>query len=148
MSTIDISYRNIVEKVDKNGIVKFCLKVLDKLEIKNWEISIMLCNDLIIKELNFKYRSRNEPTDVLSFTQDLETVGDIIYAGDIIISLETIKHNSKRFDVDIDEEFKRVLIHGILHLNGMNHKTNSMDEEMLTIQEKILQSISGEKVVI
>ena len=121
MNTIDISYRTIVDKVDKNGIIKFCLRVLDKLEIKNWEISIMLCNDMIIKELNFKYRSRNEPTDVLSFTQDMEPVGDIIYAGDIIVSLETIKHNSKSFDVDIDEEFKRVLIHGILHLNGMNH---------------------------
>ena len=148
MNTIDISYKDILEIDDEERIISFCLEVLDKLKITNWEISIMLCNDAVIKDLNNRYRSKNEPTDVLSFTQDLEPVGDIIYAGDIIISLETIKHNSKSFDVDIDEEFKRVLIHGILHLNGMNHKTNSMDEEMLTIQEKILQSISGEKVVI
>ena len=148
MNTIDINYRDIVDKVDKNGIIKFCLKVLDKLGIKNWEISILLCNDIIIKELNYKYRSRNEPTDVLSFTQDLEPIDDIIYAGDIIISLETIKDHSVSFDVDIDEEFKRVLIHGILHLNGMNHKTNSMDdEEMLNLQEKILLSISGERII-
>lgn len=146
MNTIDISCSHISEKVDKNGIIKFCLKVLDKLEIKNWEISIMLCNDLIIKELNLKYRSIDEPTDVLSFTQDLEPVGDIIYAGDIIISLETIQYHSECFNVDIDEEFKRVLIHGILHLNGMNHKTNTKGEEMLKIQEKILRSILGERV--
>ena len=147
MNTIDISYRNIQETDDKERIISFCLEVLDKLKINNWEISIMLCNDIIIKDLNNKYRSINEPTDVLSFTQDLESVGDIIYAGDIIISLETIKHHSKNFDVDIDEEFKRVLIHGILHLGGMVHKTNSREEEMLQIQEKILKSISGEKVI-
>ncbi|MCK5200195.1 MAG: rRNA maturation RNase YbeY [Spirochaetales bacterium] len=147
MNTIDISYKDILEIDDEERIISFCLEVLDKLKITNWEISIMLCNDAVIKDLNNRYRSKNEPTDVLSFTQDLEPVGDIIYAGDIIISLETIEHHSKIFDASIDEEFKRVLIHGILHLSGMEHKTNSRKEEMLQIQEKILKSISGEKVI-
>ena len=147
MNTIDISYKDIQETDSTEKIVRFCLEVMDKLKIYNWEISILLCNDLIIKDLNYKYRSKNEPTDVLSFTQDLEPVGDIIYAGDIIISLETIQHNSENFGVNIDEEFKRVLIHGILHLSGMDHKTNSMNEQMLKFQEEILKSISGEKVI-
>ena len=147
MNTIDISYKDIQETDSTEKIVRFCLEVLDKLKIYNWEISILLCNDLIIKDLNYKYRSKNEPTDVLSFTQDLEPVGDIIYAGDIIISLETIQHYSENFGVNIDKEFKRVLIHGILHLSGMDHKTNSMNEQMLKFQEEILKSISGEKVI-
>lgn len=147
MNTIDISYKDIQETDSSERIVGFCLEVLDKLKIYNWEVSILLCNDLIIKDLNYKYRSKNEPTDVLSFTQDLEPVGDIIYAGDIIISLETIQHHSEKFGVNIDEEFKRVLIHGILHLSGMDHKTNSMNEQMLKFQEEILKSISGEKVI-
>lgn len=147
MNTIDISYKNIQETDSTEKIVRFCLEVLDKLKIYNWEISILLCNDLIIKNLNYKYRSKNEPTDVLSFTQDLEPVGDIIYAGDIIISLETIQHHSENFGVNIDEEFKRVLIHGILHLSGMDHETNSMNEQMLRFQEEILKSISGEMVI-
>ena len=147
MNTIDISYTDILETDSTEKIISFCLEVLDKLKISNWEISILLCNDLIIKDLNHKYRSKNEPTDVLSFTQDLEPVGDIIYAGDVIISLETIKHHSEIFGVNIDEEFKRVLIHGILHLNGMDHKTNSMNEQMLKVQEEILKSISGERII-
>lgn len=147
MNNIDICYGNIAETSNKEGINNFCLKVLDRLKIKNWEISIVLCDDIVIKDLNLKYRSKNEPTDVLSFTQDLEPVGDIIYAGDIIVSLETIKHHSKRFDVDIDEELKRVLIHGILHLSGMDHKTNLRDEKMLRIQEDILSGISGERII-
>ena len=147
MNTIDISYKDILEIDDEERIISFCLEVLDKLKITNWEISIMLCNDAVIKDLNNRYRSKNEPTDVLSFTQDLEPVGDIIYAGDIIISLETIKHHSEIFSVNIDEEFKRVLVHGILHLSGMDHETNSMNEEMLKFQEEILKSISGEKII-
>lgn len=147
MNTIDISYNDIPETDSKEKIVGFCLEVLNRLKIDNWEISIVLCNDVIIKDLNHQYRSKNKPTDVLSFTQDLEPVGDIIYAGDIIISLETIKYNSEIFGVNLDEEFKRVLIHGILHLNGMDHKTNSMNEEMLQVQEEILKSISGENII-
>ncbi len=147
MNTIEISYRDIPATDSKEGIVGFCLKVLDKLKINNWEISVVLCNDMIIKELNSKYRSKDESTDVLSFTQDLEPVGEIIYAGDIIISLETIRQHSEIFNVDIDEEFKRVLIHGILHLSGMEHKSNSIDEKMLKFQEEILESISGEKII-
>ena len=147
MNTIDISYTNILETDSTEKIISFCLEVLGKLKIYNWEISILLCNDLSIKDLNYRYRSKNEPTDVLSFTQDLEPVGDIIYAGDIIISLETVKHHSEIFGVNIDEEFKRVLIHGILHLSGMEHKTNSTNEQMLKIQEEILKSISGERII-
>ena len=147
MSTIDISYTNILATDSTEKIISFCLEVLGKLKIYNWEISILLCNDLSIKDLNYRYRSKNEPTDVLSFTQDLEPVGDIIYAGDIIISLETVKHHSEIFGVNIDEEFKRVLIHGILHLSGMEHKTNSTNEQMLKIQEEILKSISGERII-
>jgi probable rRNA maturation factor len=147
MNTIEISYKNVLETDISEGINSFCLEVLDKLKIKNWEISIMLCDDIIIQELNHKYRSKNEPTDVLSFNQDLESVGDIIYAGDIIVSLERIKHHSEIFNVVIDEELKRVLIHGILHLNGMDHQTNSMNEKMLQIQEEILISISGERII-
>ena len=147
MNTIEISYKNVPETDISEGINNFCLEVLNRLKIKNWEISIMLCDDSTIQDINLKYRSKNEPTDVLSFNQDLESVGDIIYAGDIIVSLERIKDHSEIFNVVIDEEFKRVLIHGILHLNGMDHQTNSMNEKMLQIQEEILISISGERII-
>ncbi len=147
MNVIEISYQNISEPDINNKLKEFCNTILENLGIENWEISIMICDDTTIRELNYRYRGKNEPTDVLSFCQDLESVGHIIYAGDIIISLERVKYHSDIFNVDMDEEFKRVVIHGILHLNGMDHKTNSKDEQMLLLQEELLEDASGERIV-
>ncbi len=147
MNTVDINYENVkLSPVDEN-IPKFCLHVLNFLEISNWEISILICDNIIIKELNNKFRNINESTDVLSFNQELIPLDNIIYAGDIVISLETVKQHADIFNVSIDEELKRVLIHGILHLKGMDHKTNLGDEEMMILQEKILSELSGDAIL-
>jgi len=62
-------------------------------------------------------------------------------AGDIIISLDSVYENAKYFVVNKEEELKRVIIHGILHLKGYDHATNEKDEEMLIFQEEILKRI-------
>jgi probable rRNA maturation factor len=147
MNTIDVVFKNVLETNIKNPIKSFGLSVLEFLNINEWEISVLICDDITIKDLNSQFRSKDEPTDVLSFNQDLVSIGNIVYAGDIVISLERVKYHAKTYNVDCNEELKRVLIHGILHLNGMDHETNSVDEEMLQVQEAILTSISGEKII-
>ena len=146
MNTIEVNYQNISNLEITEQIITYCEDVLKKLEISNWEISILICDDLTIKDLNNKFRSKNIATDVLSFNQDLVPVDDIIYAGDIVISIETVKLHSNTFSVTLNEELKRVLVHGILHLNGMNHTSNSKEEKMLQLQESILEDISGELI--
>ena len=144
MNIIEVSYQNVSNLESTDKIINYCKGVLEKLQITNWEISILICDDHTIKDLNQKFRSKNIATDVLSFNQDLVPVDDIIYAGDIVISIETVKFHSNTYSVPFNEELKRVLVHGILHLNGMNHASNSKDEKMLQLQESILNDISGE----
>ncbi len=143
MNTVEINIINSGEMLTSDDIVVFCDTVLQKLKINNWEISLLFCNNKYIKNLNKKFRSINEATDVLSFTQDLVPVDDIIYAGDIVVSLETVKEHSNAFNVSFNEELKRVVIHGILHLKGMDHMTNSKEEKMLQLQENIVKDLSG-----
>jgi rRNA maturation RNase YbeY len=69
-----------------------------------------------------------------------------INGGDIIISLHTLGENAEYFGVEEEEELKRLLIHGILHLSGMDHSDNSPEQEMLIYQEKILTRLSGVKI--
>jgi len=147
MNTIAVNYENVEIPLADEKISKFCLNILDFLEISNWEISVLICDNTLIKELNNKFRNIDESTDVLSFNQELILLDNIIYAGDIVISLETVKQHADTFNVSIDEELKRVLIHGILHLKGMDHETNSGDEEMLIFQEKILSDLSGDIII-
>jgi len=128
----------------------FALKVLDEIKRDNWELSILFCGDKTITDLNRQYRGKNEPTDILSFNLG-ETVKDnektVFLPGDIVISLDTLKENAKYFNTPEDEELRRLLIHGILHLDGMDHKTLEKKEPMLELQEKILDKLKTEQII-
>ena len=128
----------------------FTLKVLDEINRDNWELSVVFCTDSKIKELNNQYRNKNEPTDILSFNLG-ETIkeGDktVYLPGDIIISLDSLRENAVYFQIPEDEELRRLLIHGILHLEGMDHETLDCNEPMLKLQEEILNKLKDEHII-
>jgi len=134
------------EGIERPGWIEnvepFIALILDKLGIENWELSVLFCNDAFITDLNKKYRDIDSPTDVLSFEQGDEYIDDEdvnwFNAGDIVISLDTLKSNAKDFSVDVNDELKRLLVHGVLHLDGMDHEDNSPKQEMLQFQEHLL----------
>jgi probable rRNA maturation factor len=134
-----------------DGCRVFVLKVLEKLGIDNWEVSILFCDDSFIAELNARYRGIAAPTDVLSFSQAggeaSPSPGEErrVLAGDIIISLAAMRRNAETAAVSENEEIKRLLVHGLLHLKGMDHEEASSD--MLNRQENLLREFSKEKIV-
>jgi probable rRNA maturation factor len=129
----------------------FALKALDALGHRDWDLSMAFCGDGKIKELNRDYRGKDEPTDVLSFEQgdyfDDPDSGRRFLAGDIVISLDTLGENAAYFGVGKDEELKRLIVHGILHLGGMDHEDNSPEREMLARQEEILAGLAEERIL-
>ncbi|MCX7656265.1 MAG: rRNA maturation RNase YbeY [Treponemataceae bacterium] len=135
-----------------NRLEAFVQKVLQVLTKDQWEISLLLCTNTLITELNAQYRGKNESTDILSFplgeTYRDEKGQEVFLAGDLIISLEALEENARYFNVSVDEELRRLVIHGILHLAGMDHATNEQEEPMLMLQEQILAELSEEKVLI
>jgi probable rRNA maturation factor len=65
-----------------------------------------------------------------------------------VISLETLRENAEYFRTPEEEELRRLLIHGILHLDGMDHTTNNEKEPMLQLQERLLVRLAGERVLL
>ncbi len=135
----------------------FVLKAMDEMGYDGQEISILFCGDAFIQELNKNYRNIDAPTDVLSF-ENGETYTDEngdtwLSAGDIAVSLETLPKNASYFEVPEDEELKRLLVHGILHLNGYDHGEEHVEKgrepecEMLKIQKEIMQKLSAERII-
>jgi len=124
----------------------FIKSILRKLNLKNWELSVLFCNNLYIKKLNAQYRNKDEATDVLSFPLGETGPAGQYLAGDIVISLDALEENSRYFNVTQDEELRRLLIHGILHLSGGDHNTNNGKEPMLETQEALLAQFT-EKVL-
>ena len=142
MNRVDIRAEGVELPPWAERAAEFAAAVCDKLSRDNWDLSVLFCDDGFIRGLNRRFRGKDEPTDVLSFPlgETFTEDGERRYAsGDIVISLETLASNSKAFNVDEDEELRRLLIHGILHLKGYDHATNAPEEEMLMLQERLLK---------
>lgn len=139
------------------SVETFIQAVLSDLDISHWELSVLFCKDSFIADLNKQYRSIDGPTDVLSFEQGDEYTDDEgatwYVAGDIIISLDMLIFNAKEYNVSQDEELKRLLIHGILHLDGYDHEDEHIERsaepkgEMLVLQENLLSCYVSEKII-
>ncbi|WP_296668264.1 MULTISPECIES: rRNA maturation RNase YbeY [unclassified Treponema] len=138
-------------------IEKYEQEVLKRLGFDGQELSILFCNDEFIQELNKNYREIDAPTDILSFENGEEYTDENgikwFSAGDIIISLDTLPKNAEYFKVTQNEELKRLLIHGTLHLNGMDHGEEHVGEgleiksPMLKKQEEVLKTFSDADLI-
>jgi len=124
---------------------RFCRAVIDAAGFDGCEISLLLCDDARIAALNARYRGQNRPTDVLSFPREEGGEGRDV-TGDIAISLPAVKRNMKAFGVTEDEEIKRLLVHGILHLAGMDHGRGK-GTKMLALQEELIERLSGQLII-
>ena len=98
------------------------------------DIGYMFVNDEKILEVNNEYLGHDYYTDIITFDYD---EGDIIN-GDLVISLDTVRTNAEKFGRDYDEELHRVIIHGILHLCGINDKGPGEREIMEAAENKAL----------
>jgi len=150
MNNVTINTEEIPIPSWSGNACSFAMKILNEIKRDNWELSILFCGDKTITTLNSQYRNKNEPTDILSFNlgETIEEDGKTVYLpGDIVISLETLRENAKYFQTPEDEELRRLLIHGILHLDGMDHDTIDKDEPMLVLQEEILTRLKNEYII-
>ena len=98
------------------------------------EIGYLFVDDEKILEVNREYLGHDYYTDIITFDYD----EDDIISGDLVISLDTVKTNAEQFGKDYDEELHRVIIHGILHLCGINDKGPGEREIMEAEENKAL----------
>jgi probable rRNA maturation factor len=118
-------------------------KIENLLETEDKYFSIILTDDEFIKKMNNEYRNENCATDVISFPGSDETVEAVDYKddlGEIYISIETAMRQAVSIGVSIEDEMKRLVVHGILHLMGFDHEKSLEDEEIMTERENFVLS--------
>ena len=157
MNRVYIAMQEGVEEPDWfENVEPFVQKALGQLKFDGEEISMLLCNDTYMQELNKTYRNIDSTTDVLSFENDEEyedEEGKWKCVGDIVISLDTLPVNAEYFNESRNDELKRLIVHGLLHLNGMDHGEEHIEKglaptcEMLVLQEKVLEKLKDEKII-
>ena len=98
------------------------------------EVGYLFCDDEHILQVNREYLGHDYYTDIITFDYD---EGDTIN-GDLVISLDTVASNAEQLGKSYDEELHRVIIHGILHLCGLNDKAPGERELMEAAEDRAL----------
>jgi len=104
------------------------------------DISYIFCSDEKILEVNKQYLQHDYYTDIITFDYSEGTK----ISGDLFISLDTVKSNSDMFGTNYEEELHRIIIHGVLHLCGINDKGPGEREIMTAKENEALTLLSEE----
>lgn len=119
--------------------------MLESLDLGEAELSVLLCDDETIRELNRRYRKKNKPTDVLAFPMQ-EGPGpsfDTGVLGDVVISLPTAARQAVQRDRPIIQEVTFLLAHGLLHLVGYDHATAPEEREMTAKTRDLMAAVDA-----
>ena len=121
--------------IKKRETTAWIRRVADTYGKKVGDVNYIFCNDERILEVNREYLQHDYYTDIITFDY---TEGNTI-SGDLFISLDTVKTNSEQFCTEYDEELHRTIIHGILHLCGINDKGPGEREIMEAAENRALE---------
>lgn len=127
-------------KVDARLLKSRVNTLLKYLDCQDSEVSILLVNDAKIRKLNFQYRKIDKPTDVLSFPQEDGGPNELTFhlLGDVVVSAETAQRQAREHGLSFNEELVLLIIHGILHLLGLDHERSAKEARQMSQKTYIL----------
>ncbi len=130
-------------RLDEEKITLFCDSLLQAVEKPEFSLSVVLVDDHRIREMNHRYRQKDKATNVLSFPfadgAEPALAGLPIYElGDIVISLDSATKEAQQYKVSFSHRLCWLIIHGLLHLCGMDHERSQQEAEEMAAREQQL----------
>ncbi|MBX2964936.1 MAG: rRNA maturation RNase YbeY [Cyclobacteriaceae bacterium] len=127
MASVQFFSEKVVFKLpSQRKTANWLKKVIESEGCLQGEINFIFCSDSYLLKINKEYLNHNTLTDIITFDY---SEGELIQ-GDIFISIHRVKENAKIFDVSVDSELHRVMVHGVLHLLGYKDKSASQKATM------------------
>ena len=144
--TVNCKSKHWPARVKKiTSIIKKILKFKKDLNFKQtitYNCNIILADNNLIKKINYKFRKKKQPTDVLTFVSEIRKKNvQKFKICDIFISAEIIKKDAKRNNTTFYDHFTHILIHSFLHINGFNHIKNKDYYQMNKKEVLILKKL-------
>jgi len=135
---------SISEKVNHSFIKRVAAFALSKTGFKNGTLSIGLVNRREMRKLNKRYRGEDKVTDVISLPLGSDKKNKKIetYWGEVVVCPSVAKKQAHLFKNTFREEIARLIVHGILHIAGYNHKTPYDAKRMFGLTDKIIKKFS------
>jgi probable rRNA maturation factor len=120
MSSVNFFCNEIRFKLkNPRKVTSWIKKVVEKESATIQEINYVFCSDSYLLSLNQGFLKHNTLTDIITFDNSVEAS---VLEGEIYISVERVKENAKKYNVPFEDELRRVMIHGVLHLLGYKDK--------------------------
>ena len=139
--SIDVHQQQSVLEIDDEPLRAAVRAVLTRFAVSTAEISLAVLDDPAIHELNRRYLNHDCPTDVLSFVLD-ETDGHL--EGEVIVSAETAAAEAQRLECSAVAELLLYVVHGTLHLVGLDDTTAEAVTSMRAAEREILAELGWE----
>ncbi|MAX09574.1 MAG: rRNA maturation RNase YbeY [Candidatus Marinimicrobia bacterium] len=144
MIEVDIVKNNSDNAINSKNLKTYCKEVLNYKGYKSYSVSLIFVNEEKLKEMKNTYFQQNLYTDVIAFNlnnenEDLE--------GELYLSIEIIGHNAKLYNVSLDDEIKRVVAHGILHLIGYDDDNDSSKRQMTENEDSCIKLFKNISIV-
>lgn len=111
---------------DKRILKKWVSYIIEEEKGKLGEINFIFSSDEYVKEINEKYLHHNYYTDIITFNYNENGTLN----GDIFISVDTVRDNAIKYHVSFENEIKRVIIHGVLHLLGYDDVNKNLKSQI------------------
>ena len=138
---IHFSYQeNINTLFDEKNVSDWICRVIRRHGKIPGKINYLFSNDEYVHDVNVRFLNHDTYTDIITFDN---VVGDRI-SGDIIISIDRVEENAALFENTFDEELRRVIIHGVLHLIGNKDKTDEEAKNMRKLENDALKMVVGD----
>lgn len=125
---------------DKNPLKAWIGKVILSEKKTPGQINFVFTGDEDLYKINVEFLNHSTYTDIITFDS---CFGKLIN-GDIIISVDRVRENARRFGVPFENELHRVMIHGVLHLCGYKDKTKSEKEKMRRLESRALRLLAAQ----
>ena len=136
MINLSISQTKDSYQYNVQAIKDLCTLVLNDTSYESISIEIIFCDDDHLSKLKMKYFNEDVLTDVLAFP----IKNDTVLESEIYISYDRALANSKEFDVSLNNEIVRLIVHGLLHLLGYRDDNTESKKIMFDKQESIVES--------
>jgi probable rRNA maturation factor len=133
---VEIVRRGAGKKVPSRKLMTVARAILNLTGQDKAELSLALIGNTEMRRLNARYRSKDYPTDVLSFPAEKNLPVETPLIGDVIISVEKAAEQANARRRTLDEEMVTLLIHGIVHLLGYDHERSAKDARVMGRLEK------------
>lgn len=137
---VDLTADTPLDGAIEAAVASDAARLLEALSLPDAELSVLLCGDARIQELNRDWRGIDAATDVLSFPQGT-LPGGVPVLGDVVVSVPTAARQAADAGHDLRAELRVLLVHGVCHLLGHDHHDEAEARVMRAEEERLLRAL-------